>query len=466
MTERLDAELAALADAGVIVRAESRRLGGFPFRLDLHQGGVGIAARSGLWRLEVAEAVSSAPLLAPDRVRTVIGGAEMQRVGSLALSDAGKTVAEFAVGARGLVVETPIDPAAHVALVSAEALSLVEIGGTALREAAIDLEGLSARIERHAVPTFVENGHKLALQAARMELTVAPLSVVPQRTQLTAESVRLDGTLAGLRGTDLSSALAAPGQLVLGMEAADALLLSLAYESPPSDAAVDFESLPVAQALGLSGRLGQRLTIADGRMAIEATGAGLLLDVAHPAFGGRFSVPEATGRFMMPLRDRPVPEPFALEMTLTGVQPDAETWAGLDPRNRLDRSPLALGVDIRGEARLLGNSSGAGTQPPLRVEQIDIHALDFSGFGATLALTGALTPVVGQPEPDGTLALHLEGWSSMLRALETLGIIDPMQSVLVAEVAAALKDPDGSDALRAEVELSRGGVVVNGRRYR
>ena len=53
-----------------------------------------------------------------------------------------------------------------------------------------------------------------------------------------------------------------------------------------------------------------------------------------------------------------------------------------------------------------------------------------------------------------------------LRALETLGILDPMQSVLVAEVAAALKDPDGADALRAEVELSRGGVVVNGRRYR
>lgn len=465
MTDRLDAELAALADAGVTVTAASRRVGGFPFRLELHQTDVGIASRSGLWRLDVGEAVSGASLFAPDRVRTVVGGAGMQRVGTLVLADSGATMAEFAVGAQGLVVDTPLDPAAPVALITAEALSLVDVAGTALHEASIDFLGLSARVERHAVPAIAQDGHKLSLQAALLEVSAAPVSIVPQRTQLTAEGFRLDGTLAGLRGSDLASALAAPGQLVLGVEAADVVLLSMEYAPPVAGAPVDLDALPVAQAIGISGRLGQRLTVADGRVALETTGSGLVLDLAHPALGGRFVVPEAVTRLMVPMRHQAAPEPFAVEVRLTGIQPDGSTWTQIDPRNRLDRGPLALAVDIRGEARSL-MVAPLGPQSPLRVEQIDIHALDFSGFGATLSLTGALTPVLGQPEPDGTLRLRLDGWSSLLRALETVGVLDPLQSMLVAEVASGLRDPDVADALRAEVELSRGGVVVNGRRYR
>lgn len=466
MTARLDAELVTLAEAGVTVEAQGRQIGGFPLRLDLHQHDIVIASRSGFWTLRLEHAVSSASVLTPDRVRTLVGDSEMRRVGTLDLADRGVTMARLAVGARGMVIETPLAPAAPMATVAADALSLVEIGGLALREGSLDLEGMSARIDRHTVPTVADDGHRLAMQAARLELSVAPMAAVPQRTQMTAEAVRLDGTLAGLRGADLSSALAAPGQLVLGIEAADAVVQSVVYGTPAPGAAVDLDTLPVAQALRATGRIGQRLTVADGRIVLEATGTALLLDVAHPAIGGRFAAPEASGRFMMPLRDLPLPEPFALELRVTGVQPDGDTWAALDPRSRLDRGPLAFTVDIRGEARLLAGQPNGTRQPPVRVERIDIEALDFSGFGSTIGVTGSLSPVIGQTEPDGRLSMRLQGWSSLLRALETLGLLDPLQSMLVADVASALQDPDGDDALRADVELSRGGLVVNGRRYR
>ena len=468
MLAKLDAELAQLAEAGVTVTAERRTLGGFPLRLDLRQEGLSLAARSGLWRLDVDSAVSSASVLSPAQVRTTVGGDSMARVGTLTLADGGVPLTTLAIGARGLIVDTPLDPAAPVALVSAAALSLVDTGGAALHELVLDLEGLSARVARHAVPAVAENGHRVDLRAAHLALAVSPRGPQLQRTELTADDVRLDGTLAGLRGADLSAALAAPGQLVLGVEAADAVVLTLDYDPAASDAVVDFATLPVRQAVRVAGRLGQRLTVADGRIAVESSGSGLALDVVHPAFGGRFAVPEAVARFMMPLREAPMAEPFALEARLTDVQPDEATWAEIDPRARLERAPLALTLDIRGEARLLGALGAAAMagQPPLRVERIEINALDFSGFGADAALTGTLTPVPGQPAPDGTLSLRLDGWSSLLRALETTGVLDPVQSMLVAEVAASLRDPAGGDGLRAEVEMSRGGLVVNGRRYR
>jgi hypothetical protein len=467
MTSRLDAEIAALAEAGVAMRAESRALGGFPFRLDLHQQGVTLTARSGLWRLDVDEAVTSASVFAPDRISTTVGGAGMARVGTLDIAEDGSVLARLALGAEGLVVETPLDRAAPLALVTARTLSLVDIAGTTLREALIDFEGLSMQVERHAAPTVAENGHRLAVQAARLAVAVAPLGDSLRRTELTATDIRLEGTLAGLRGSDLASALAAPGRMALAIESADATLLSLAYAPLEPGATVDFQTLPVAQALRLSGHLGQQVTVADGRIAVETGGNALSLDIAHPAFGGRFAIPEASGRFVMPLRDLPLPEPFALELRLADVRPDEETWAEIDPRDRLDRGPIALVVDISGEARLLSAPPG-GRAPgaPVRVDRIDIEALDFSGLGSTATLTGTLLPVAGQPEPDGTLSLRLEGWSSLLRALETVGLLDPVQTLLVAEVAAALKDPARDDALRAEVEMSGGSLVVNGRRYR
>jgi hypothetical protein len=53
-----------------------------------------------------------------------------------------------------------------------------------------------------------------------------------------------------------------------------------------------------------------------------------------------------------------------------------------------------------------------------------------------------------------------------MRALETLGLLDPAQSLMVGGIAEMLRDPARPDALRAEVELAAGSVTVNGRRFR
>lgn len=463
----VDAEIAALATGGVLLSHGERETGGFPFAIVHRYGAVRLEAASGLWTLALAGVETVAPILSPGVMRAHLGPAgTMARIGTLTLHDGGAVAAEFALGAAGLTITMPLDAARPRAEVAGEALSLVAIGGEALVEGVLDLTAPRLSLERQILPGLAETGHGVALDAAALALAVAPRgSGLLHRTEITTGALRLEGTLAGLRGPDVASALAAPGRLSVAVEAADADILHLDY-AVPATGPIALESLPVAGALRLKGPLAPALGIADGRLTLEASGKGLTAEIVKPAFAGRFAMDGAEARFMMPLRTQPLPEPFALALRLSGAAPDAETWAALDPRGRLVQAPLALTVDIGGEARLLDPAARLAAGRPLRVERIAVRALALDGFGARAAVTGELFPVPGQPEPDGRLSARVQGWTALLRALETVGLLDPVQSMLVMDVAEHLRDPADIDSLRAEVELAAGTLVVNGQRYR
>jgi hypothetical protein len=463
------AEVSALEAAGVRLTWRERRIGGFPLALTHYYEDLSIEATSGRWRLDLPRAAGEASVLAPDRLRLTLGETgEMVQVGTLDIDDGHGLSLRLAVGAMGLVVDAPLDPAAAHADIAATALSLVDVGGEALVEGVLDLGDLRGRIARHRTPAMPGDGHRVALQAERLALAIAPRLPGPlRRTEISGGAVQLDATLIGLRGPDLPTALAAPGQLALSIDMAEADVLDLVYDEQAGGAAPDFSALPVARAARLSGRLAHRLAVADGRLTLETFGSALTLDLAHESFGGRFDLVEAAGRFMMPLRETALPEPFALGFTLSGATPDASTWASLDPRGRLVRGPIAASVDIGGEAQLLTALGQADlVLSPVRIERIALNRLSLNGFGADAHVTGELFPVEGQEEPDGQLSATLTGWTPLMRALETLGLLDPAQSLMVGGIAEMLRDPARPDALRAEVELAAGSVTVNGRRFR
>lgn len=472
VADGIDARIAALRTAGVDIAIRDRSSGGFPLRVEHRFRGVEVTAGSGLWRLALDEVTSGAPVLAPERLRTALGpagGAEMQRIGLLELREGGVPVSRLAIGARGLVIEVPLAEGAAVADFVAEALSLVDGGGPALIEGIVDLHGLAGRVERHAIPAVAENGHHVAFEAARLALAVAPRTAGPiRRSEIAASGVRFDAALAGLRGADLAAALSAPGQLAIGLEADEADIRDLTYTGGDPSGSVDFEALPVARFLRLSGVVSQRLTVADGRLAVEGSGRALTLDLAQPEFGGRFGLASASARFLMPLRETALPEPFGLEVSVQDAAPDADTWAALDPAGRLVRGPVTLTVDVTGEARLRAPLAGAQTPgaSPIRVERIAVNRIAFEGFGGEAELSGELVPVPGRPEPDGRLSARVEGWKRLLGALESIGALDPAQSMQVTDVARRLLDPADPEALAAELEMDGGSVVVNGQRFR
>lgn len=472
VSDGVEARIAALRDAGVDIAIRNRSVGGYPLRIDQRFSGVEIEARSGLWRLEIDEATSGAPVLAAGRLRTVLGPPDadaMVRIGTLELREQGQTVSRLAIGAQGLAIDVPLTSGAAMADFAAEALSLVDRGGGALIEGIVDLDGVRGRVERHAIPAVAEDGHHLAFAAERVAVAVAPRTAGPlRRSEITATGVRFDAALAGLRGDDLAAALAAPGQLALGLEADAADILDLTYEATDNGAPVDFGTLPVARAMRLSGAVSQRLTVADGRLAVDGSGRGLTLDVAQPEFGGRFGLASASARFLMPLRETALPEPFGLQIAVAAAMPDDATWTAIDPRGQLVRGPIGLDVDITGEATLRSAlaSATAPDGPPIRVQRIAVNRLAFDGFGGEAEITGELVLVPGQPEPDGALSARVAGWRRLLGALESLGLLDPAQSMQVADVARQLRDPADPDTLRADLQMDGGGVVVNGQRFR
>lgn len=476
----VDDEIAALAEAGLQIRVESERTGGFPFAIVHRHTGVTVTPRDGTWALSLPEITSGASLLAPDAVRSVIGPDEpgMARIGTLRMPANGPTEAEFAIGAERLRLQIPVGGDELLLAFAADALSLVETQREAALDAVLDLSDVAGRLDAVRTASNVP-GQRLRLSVADAAFAHAPVTPgLLRRTEVTARAVEVEAVLAGLRGRTLAEALEAPGQFLLTLEAQQTETLDLTYGATLAtvgaqdpDAAsrgVDFGALPVSAAVRARGQDNRhRIALADGRLEVASETADGTIDLALPAFGGGFAVGGAAFAFTMPLRPAPIPEVFGLTVSIRDLHPDEETWRELDPDAVVARVPLGLEVDIGGEVELtapLGHDDGLG-RPPVSVQALEIRRMALAGFGAIGSAEGRLAPGPGGLA-EGRITARLEGWRAMLEATRRLAGLDGLQAMTLAAMAEGLRDPDDPDALLAAITFSEGSISVNGLRLR
>lgn len=480
VAETIEGELAALAESGLQITHERRRTSGFPFSLQQQHDGITVTPRDGAWQLSLNSVRSGASLFAPRVVRSRIGpdGGGMARIGTLRIPAHGPGLAEIAIGADALVVDTPLQGDGPMLSFAAEALSLVETRRAAVLDAVLDLSDLAGRIDALRTASGV-SGHRLRLSAAEAATAHAPVGPgLIRRVEATGRRIELEAMLAGLRGPSVAAALEAPGQFLVTLAAAETDVLDLTYAATRTalladdpDVLVrglDFSALPVTAAVRMRmGPNSQRVALADGHMEIGGDAAETTLDIALPLFAGGFEIGRAAVTFTMPLRPAPIPEPFALDLRLTDLRPDAETWALIDPDETLMRDPLSLIVDLGGEVAITGplDSTDAFGRPPVSVQVLQIRRLDFAGFGAVGAAEGQLAPSA-HGGGEGIITLGLQGWRGLLAAAARLGGLGPEQEAALAEMAQTLRHPGDPEALQAEFLFSRGGISLNGFRLR
>ncbi|MCV6595609.1 MAG: DUF2125 domain-containing protein [Mangrovicoccus sp.] len=180
-----------------------------------------------------------------------------------------------------------------------------------------------------------------------------------------------------------------------------------------------------------------------------------------------------------PIADGESPQAFDLNLDLAGLSLSDDTWAGIDPQSALPRGPMALRVDLAGEA-LVGAAAKvpglpAEATPGFAPTDLDVKDLQLQLGEAKAQATGSFTmPSPAEmasgnaaTQPVGALDVILVGVPELLAQLGQSGLV-PQQQLMGAQMMLgmfATPQEDGSLASRVET-TPEGALFVNGNRLR
>lgn len=195
---------------------------------------------------------------------------------------------------------------------------------------------------------------------------------------------------------------------------------------------------------------------------------------------------EWSGRVAMPLLQADAAQDAALVLRGTDVKPSEDLWALIDPAATLPREPVQLNIDLA--ARIspvvdllnfpaLEELDRTG-EMPVRLDALDIAALDISAAGAAIAGAGGftfdntdLTSFEGMPAPTGVVDFTLNGINTLIDQLIALGVLsneDAMGGRMMLGMFARPVEGGGEDALTSKIEIDgeSGQILANGQRLK
>ncbi|SEA92991.1 DUF2125 domain-containing protein [Rubrimonas cliftonensis] len=421
----VDAQVAELAERGVLLRWENRRVEGFPLAYAVTLEGVALAASDGAWAFSAPWTLSRAPLFGGDAVVTTAAPA-----GRLEVSGP-QGLSQLRVENEGLKIETPLGEGP--ATLSAEMLRLVQPGEGGAAPSTIALRGVSARA--------AADGGSAEGSAALVETTIEGGP---------AEG----GGVSRLTGLTVRAST----------EGGEGALLSEGARREIVVAAAGSESAGPGATVGASGPVSLTIASGDGRTRYAARAAELRAGESEAADAAGTETELMTLSLDVPAAATDARQPFTLELALEGVAPNEALWRAMDPGGAMERAPGSAQVALSGH---VSGAAATGGLRPVDVGALRIETFRASGLGAQLSMTGEIAMPAGASSPNGQISVAATGWAQALDALEAGGVAPPAQAALVRALAERLNAPDApAGAFFSEIELRGGMVFANGLRVR
>jgi len=180
-----------------------------------------------------------------------------------------------------------------------------------------------------------------------------------------------------------------------------------------------------------------------------------------------------------PIAEADAAQDFDLSVNVSELALSDDTWAAFDPQAALPRGPLALELELDGEA-LVGQAAKvpglpAEATPGFAPTKLNVEALELKMAGAEAQANGAFTmPTPAEmaagnapPQPVGTLDVTLNGIPELLEKLSQSGLV-PAQQLMGAQMMLGMfanQQADGSMTTQVESKPD-GSLFVNGNRLR
>ena len=173
---------------------------------------------------------------------------------------------------------------------------------------------------------------------------------------------------------------------------------------------------------------------------------------------------------VMPILPSDGTQPFALKLSIEGLETAEDLWALLDPKQRLPRDPVDLVIDLEGQAVVTSDVFADDTQLPFQDFEITLNTLRFAIAGAVLTGNGSVTDTStpGKPSGVGTLNTQLTGANTLLDTLVDMGLL-PSEQAMAARMALGViaRAGDGPDTLVSTIEVQEdGAILANGQRIK
>lgn len=217
---------------------------------------------------------------------------------------------------------------------------------------------------------------------------------------------------------------------------------------------------------------------ADG-LALDASAQDFAMTTVEPMLfpgGVSVGVAQIAADWLVPVNAGSAAQPFRIGMALEGLTLGDELWAMFDPEGQLPRDPAVIAFDVSGEGVLgfdlldfmaMANMFGP---PPVTVDSVMIERAEVAAVGARATAEGALTldwtdmmTWGGIPAPDGNVTVNVEGANGLMDKLVAMGLLQPEDTMGARMMMGMFGEPVGDDALRAVIEVTRGGsLFVNG----
>jgi hypothetical protein len=290
----------------------------------------------------------------------------------------------------------------------------------------------------------------------------------------------VDGRTGEVMSIDWSMAGASLSAVPPTDGGSDGISLRLAYEGSRQFLANAGD--PDPQGAGTysarSGAGSAAFSLSPTRLAYESVSTGVSTRIEGFGVG---AVAGSVGRLAMsstlPLVPTGGVQDIALAFDMSDLSLDAETWAGIDPKILVDRSPASISValsgNVTGSEGATSFNSDISTFPftslSLSLEEMSVSALGAEIYGSgAISIDGAEGSSSGLPSPYGAFDFSLSGITETLSSLLGAGLISEGDMTGANFMLGFLTtpSPDGASLL-SNIEIKPDfSLWVNGQRLR
>lgn len=259
----------------------------------------------------------------------------------------------------------------------------------------------------------------------------------------------------------------AEGQGVEGRLRYGAMVMDMAAETPDGP----FSSRSVAgettAALTLdSSRFSMSMETLDNRAEIVVP-----VEPFVPVNGIAYQVARSLVDIDIPLKPGDAPQPFRMNLAVTGIEMAEDLWAIFDSGAVLPRDPVDVELDIDGTTVIAEDPLSARPgEMPFSDTKVRLNALRLALAGAELTATGEATDTSedGVPNGFGRIDSELTGFNTLLDRLIDLGLLTSEQAMPARMGLNLIARPgDGPDELVSTIEVNEDGqITANGQRLR
>ena len=457
---RIDAEIAALEQAGWTITFGSREVSGFPlgYRVELGDIGIvrpanGVLIRVPEVQVELPPGGGPAPVALPGGVRL-----DAPVDAALRLNDPDlPAVMRLAFEVEGLAVDAPED---GVFAANAEGVQISMDQDDYHGKFRFLAAAVSGTLGRHTSEMWGE----LSAGSIRLDASTAAPGAAPVTLDLKGEDVNLKTWYA----------------LPLG-----GLLTRIAVDGGDERAEIDYRfgamemtiSADGSASGGVQGRFGVSGKEAVGR--VEASGGALRLDAQSegvtwllepgngvtPPLAGSVAISFGKVSQVLPLRASETAVEAPTRLVLDGVVPNEALWQVLDPRGVLDREAASLSLDATARTKVRHAMLAGADRPRISYEptNLALEAFSLSALGAEVSAKGDVDILQPILVPLGEIEIEVTGPVGVLGALEKAGLISTEQREMGDAILQVYARPSGGgDRWVTEVGFGTEGISVNG----